>query len=113
MAAAGVRRKGTTTTMASRIAHSLAKKIQAHQVTSVQAMRGLPCRRSTTLGLCEAPASAYPMRWCSTVQTSEPPMVTMTVFGSGCSTTIDPPPVWASPVPVVVTSARRARTTIR
>ena len=40
-------------------------------------------------------------------------MVTMTVFGSGCSTTIDPPPVWASPVPVVVTSARRERTTIR
>ena len=40
-------------------------------------------------------------------------MVTMTVFGSGCPTTIYPLPVWASPVPVGVTSARRERTTIR
>src|SRR5262249_14780743 len=41
-AAAGVRRKGTATSMASRIAHSLRKKVQAQRVGSVQAMGGLP-----------------------------------------------------------------------
>jgi hypothetical protein len=40
-------------------------------------------------------------------------MVTMTVFGSGYSTMIDPRPVWASPVLVGVTSVRRERRTIR
>jgi hypothetical protein len=39
-------------------------------------------------------------------------MVTTMVFGSGCSTTIDPPPVCASLVRVGGTPARRERSTI-
>src|SRR5262245_24450016 len=41
LAAAGVRRKGTTTIMASRITHSLMKKVQAQTVGSVQDMAAL------------------------------------------------------------------------
>jgi hypothetical protein len=37
--------------------------------------------------------------------TADPLMVTTIVFGSGCSTRIDPPPVWAFLVLVGVTSA--------
>jgi hypothetical protein len=32
-------------------------------------------------------------------------MVTTTVFGSGCSTTTHPPPVWSSPVRLEVAAA--------
>jgi uncharacterized protein (TIGR03382 family) len=50
--------------------------------------------------------------WKSEPATAEPPMVTTTVFGSGCSTTIEPPPVWASLVLLGVTWAWRERRTI-
>src|SRR5262245_6078615 len=50
--------------------------------------------------------------WKSDPATADPPRVTTMVFGSGCSTTIDPPPVWASLVLVGVTSAWREGRTV-
>jgi hypothetical protein len=48
----------------------------------------------------------------SEAATAAPAMVTTMVFGSGCSTRIDPPQVWASLVRFGVASARRERRTI-